>query len=114
MAIVKLTSTLKATAEWQKVDRTRLAQRLCGFKHFYTSTVAVKRAGNELRDVALHESTCKLYGEEGSLKRGPYGVTSDVTARLQPLMRAIARAVCFCAAKYELRSRTANNHEGNS
>jgi len=37
-----------------------------------------------------------------------------VTARLQPLMRAIARAVCFCAAKYELRSRTANNHGGNS
>lgn len=85
-AIVKLTSTLKATAEWQKVDRTRLAQRLCGFKHFYTSTLAVKRAGNEPGGVALHESTCKLYGEEGSALKG-----EDLTGLRVTLQRGYNR-----------------------
>lgn len=52
-------------------------------------------------------STCKRCREGGPAPLCvPYGVTSDVTgvtARLQPLTRAIARAVCLCTAEHELR-----------
>lgn len=51
----------------------------------------------------------------------PYGVTSDVTGvtvKLQSFMRAVARAICLCTTKYELRSLrrtgTLSSCEGNS